>query len=869
MAGLNCRNLNAEGMNKEKWDKIESIIHRVLELPKGKQDAFIETTCSDDPELKGEVTLYLESIRNSEGWLENLQDYKKNYFQEISQDIRLHPYGQSLIGKQVGSYLIKSKIGEGGMGTVFLAERSDQEFEHRVAIKIIRRGRATAENIKRFKQEQNILAGLTHSSIARLYDGRITDDGFPYIIMEYVDGTPINTYCSREACTIDQKLGLFSQTLQAVRHAHENLVIHRDLKPDNILVDQSGTIKILDFGISKLLDDDESNAITQTTARILTPRYAAPEQIRDENVTTATDLYSLGIIFYELLAGTGPFKLKDLSRYEVEQVILNKAPAAPSTKTAQKKVLSGDLDAMALKAIRKEPDARYRTADSFLDDIVRYRNQSPVSARRDTVSYLTKKFVLRHRNGLVATAAVVLLIVGFAVFYGIQITQERNRAERYAVFLTDLFRSPDPFQASENTVVKDITVREYMDKAAKRVRLELKEDPTMQIALLETIAEVQQNLGYKNEARLLYQDLLAMNKKQYDEGSPEIIESLRRVADVTGNFYVADSLFRLQLALASELEESSGLLTAKSKLAYSGLLSANGRFKMGLKLVKSAVNVFRDAGPEYRQKLAEALLIASRINRSLNNLQQADTLIREGLAIQKQLTGIEHPKTAAFMNVAATVAIKLGQLERAENLTRRSLKISQKTLGDMHHSSIKKLNDLSYLLNVKGDYKEAIEIQRRVVTLNKSKYGKLNSVTAASMQNLAAYLTNNEKLEEAKQLLQEVYNIFRKTLPTDHQLIAFPMLSLTDIYFQLKQYSRAEITARTAVKQLQLAYPDGHEYVAIAKSRLGEALARQQLYKKAAPLLTESCKYLKLIGGGLDHKSKACKRLELLPDYSK
>lgn len=354
------------------WEKVETIIDEILQLPEDQQETYIEKRCSDDEQTMTEVIDLLHAIRESEGWLEDSYQFRDSLLNELANDFELKTSQQSFIGSKIGSYTIRKKIGEGGMGAVFLGERSDGDFEHQVAIKIVRQGFTIGENIQRFRREQKILAGMNHPGIARLFDGGVTDDGSPYIIMEYVDGMPITEYCKQQNCTIDDKLSLFIQVLKAVRHAHENLVIHRDLKPGNILVTESGDVKVLDFGISKLLEEDDSPTITQTGARLLTLKYAAPEQIKQTNITTATDLYALGVMFYELVADDLPFDLNDKSRYESEQIILNESPPKPSGKVSSdqlKKNLSGDLDAICLKSLRKEPEKRYRVANEFLGDL--------------------------------------------------------------------------------------------------------------------------------------------------------------------------------------------------------------------------------------------------------------------------------------------------------------------------------------------------------------------------------------------------------------------------------------------------------------------------------------------------------------------
>ena len=488
------------------WDKIEQIVDEILDLPPGKRYAYIEKTCGGNKRLKNEVTQLVESIFDSEGWLNDLKNHKHEFLGGITGDLESLNANYDFIGQQVGSYTIKKQIGQGGMGLVYLAERTDDNFDHQVAIKIIRHSQATETNIERFRREQRILAGLKHPGIAQLYDGGITDDGFPYIIMEYVCGVPIIEYSSKNEISIQDRIVLFKQILEAVRFAHENLVIHRDLKPDNILVDESGNVKILDFGISKLLEDDDDLSLTRTGTRLLTPKYAAPEQIKQENITTATDLYSLGVIFYELLCEHPPFDLKDRTTYEAEQIILTESADKPSKKAPSKKravQLKGDLNGIALKAIRKEPEQRYRMATEFLEDLNNYLNGLPISARTDTFKYRASKFVGRHKKSLTLSAVIMMLIIGLIGFYTWRLTEERNRAqiqseraEEMTNFLLSLFRSNNP----KESVGEDMTASEILKRGLQKI--DSKPVSSYNKALiLGSIGQIQLNMGQVDEAK--------------------------------------------------------------------------------------------------------------------------------------------------------------------------------------------------------------------------------------------------------------------------------------------------------------------------------------------------------------------------------
>jgi len=393
-------------MEKALWNKIESIVDEALTLSGRERETYIAEQCTNDAVLLGHVTQLLNEIKEADE--NSFLEFKSDNFRKIanSQQFKKVEYAK---GDAIGPYQVEAIIASGGMGSVYKAKRADGAFEMEVAIKFIKTQNYNRETLRRFELEQKILAKLQHPNIARLLDGGLTKkDGVPYIILEYVNGTPINEYCTKYNCSIEERITLLKQVLQAVGFAHENLVIHRDLKPGNIFVDESGKVKILDFGISKLLEEEnEGPGIhTQTGVRLLTTRYAAPEQIRQENITTATDMYALGVVFYELLSGFSPYELENTSRYGIEQAVIHQDALKPSQKSnidTDKKKLKGDLDAIALKAIRKEPERRYRVANEFLEDISDFENGLPVSARDGSMKYRTQKFLSRHKQGVVIT----------------------------------------------------------------------------------------------------------------------------------------------------------------------------------------------------------------------------------------------------------------------------------------------------------------------------------------------------------------------------------------------------------------------------------------------------------------------------------
>ena len=390
-----------------------------MELDTAGQRQFLDSACAHDDDLRAEIDLLLAHRVDSDS------DLIEQCAADAS-SFRFHAEGAAQTGNRIGPYRIVREIGRGGMGAVYLAERDDEHYRQQVAIKLIKPGLGGEPIQRRFRNEMQILAELNHANIARLFDGGETADGLPYLVMEYVEGSPINQYCDDKQLSIEQRLNLFCTVCAAVQYAHQHLVIHRDIKPGNILVTSEGVPKLVDFGIAKLLDQTTPE-LTATAMPFMTPHYASPEQLRGESVTTATDMYSLGVVLYELLSGRLPYKFKSRVPHEIAKTICEDEPAKPH------KRLNADLDNIVLMAMRKEPQRRYATAEQFAEDIQRHLNGRPVRARQDTVTYRAGKFIRRQKVAVAAAALVLItLLVGIiATAWQARVARaERERAER-------------------------------------------------------------------------------------------------------------------------------------------------------------------------------------------------------------------------------------------------------------------------------------------------------------------------------------------------------------------------------------------------------------------------------------------------------
>lgn len=763
-------------MDDKIWEKVEKIIDDLLQIPEDQRKSYIDEKCGDDKQLKREVTELLQSIFESEGWLEDPEGYKRDFYKELSKDEFEH-FDQTIIGKKIGSYTIRKKIGEGGMGSVFLGERTDGEFEHRVAIKIIRHGHATEQNILRFRREQQILAGLNHPRIARLFDGGFTEDGYPYIIMEYIDGKPITEFCRANNCSIEEKVELFRKVLRAVQYAHENLVIHRDLKPGNILVTESREVKILDFGISKLLEEEESLSITRTGSRLLSLKYAAPEQIRQKNITTSTDLYSLGVMFYELISSEVPFNLEDQTRFESEQIILNHEPVKPSSKATtnqEKNILMGDLDAIALKAIRKEPEERYRMANEFLNELNNYQNGLPVSARNDTFRYRFQKFFKRNQNSVAVAVGILLLIIGFAGFYAYRITQERNiaqieaqKAENVKNLLVELFRGNDPITGDAESTDLDQLLKSGTDEIMNRDL-----EPSVKIELLLTLTTIYQNITQFEKAQQLAEQSLRFAKDNFGENSLPVAESYIKLGGLEhdlGNYPEGKEYFLRAENILDQIADLSDPLYA-SLYHHLGLAEEQlGNYDSSHSLFQKSLDFLENQSAIDSSLYISNIKSLARGYYNLDNHQKGDSLLLLALNASKSFHGSDDVITSSILGDLGMYKMTRAEYQEAREYYNQSLEIKEKVYGEEGHPNYTAtLTNLAVLEKQLGNYAVAESLFTRTMRIDEKLFGEEHPYVAMSKNHLAGIHFEREDFKQALEFQEEAMKVYIEAYGEDH-----------------------------------------------------------------------------------------------------
>jgi serine/threonine protein kinase/tetratricopeptide (TPR) repeat protein len=596
-------------MNAAHWQETKRLFHRTLEMPSEKRDEFLHGEGSDLRVVEQVQSLLL--AHEAAGDFISRPALVEAGVAANGPDSQLAAES-TYLGRKIGSYEIIRELGRGGMGAVFLASRADAQFAKRVAIKIIKCGMDTESILRRFMIERQILANLEHENIARLLDGGTTEDGLPYFVMEYVEGVPITKYCDVKRLSIADRLRLFRRVCVAVQYAHQNLIVHRDLKPSNILVTANGTPKLLDFGIAKLLNADSSSDGTEDTAgalRLMTPEYASPEQLRGLLITTATDVYSLGIILYELLSGQRPFRFPSRAPEEIVRVVLTQEPTPPSEAVSgqlsvvhghrstrrhdattddeqttnndgQKanrqsaignpKFLRGDLDNIVLKSLRTDPERRYASVEELYEDIRRHLTGLPVTARRDTFGYRAGKFIQRHRVGLAVATLLGLTLVSATVVTSRQAYVARREHAKAELLMAEQRKLADSLIGEVQKSLKDVPHSLIAQRLLAQKSLEylnnLAKDAGDDPAYLGELAAAYQNLGYLQawtlqdnvNALLTYEKAIDLARKRLTI-EPKGLAARRALGDILGNKIESLNLMQRAEESASTFVEKLGI----------------------------------------------------------------------------------------------------------------------------------------------------------------------------------------------------------------------------------------------------------------------------------------------------------------------
>jgi eukaryotic-like serine/threonine-protein kinase len=700
--------------------------------------------------------------------------------------------------KSIGNYRLVKKLGEGGMGQVWLAEQSSP-LKRQVALKLVKVGLFDDTTLQRFQSERQSLAIMDHPSIAKVFDAGTTPDGQPYFVMEYVQGPPITTYCDLHQLKIRDRLELFIKVCDGVQHAHQKAIIHRDLKPANILVaeiDGKPTPRIIDFGLAKAITPHNAGDIlfTQIGGFVGTPAYMSPEQADPgaQDIDTRADVYSLGVLLYELLTGSLPFDPKEWQKQPLSEVLRQlreQDPPLPSTKVETQKesstttaemrgtvpkqlrsLLRGDLDWITMKAIEKDRARRYDTPSELAADIRRYLGNEPVAARPASTSYRLQKYVRRHRVAVGAAIGLVLLLASFSVLQAAQlhrITRERDRATRITDFMTNMFKVSDPSEMRGNT----ITVREILDKASGDIDTGLTKDPELQAQMMYVMGSVYDSLGLYSHAQLLEQQAMEIRQRVLGPKHPDTLKSMSNLANVLddeGHYAEAEKLYRKALAEQKRVLGPENPDTLKSASNLAAVLDDEGDYAEAEKLHRETLDVRRRVlGPENPDTLKSVNNLANVLDDE-GKYTEAEKLDRETLDIRRRIFGPEHPNTLNSLSNLAVILVHEGRYAEAEKLYRETLDIRRRVLGPEHPDTLASMSNLAEDLNDQGHYAEAEKLHRESLDINRRVEGPNHPNTLKIMNSLAADLRGEGRYAEAENLDRETLDIRRRVLGPDH-----------------------------------------------------------------------------------------------------
>ncbi len=819
------------------WQRVEALFYAARELAPSARPAFLDRACGADAALKLEVQSLLDSSDKTLGFLQASVLEAARGLNVSNEDFSAE--------RHVGAYRLLRVLGEGGMGRVYLAARADDLYRQQVAIKLMHPGLGQAQRmIARFAAERQILANLNHPNIARLLDGGV-DDGLPYFVMEYVDGAPIDSYCRRQNLRTEDRLRLFTTVCAAVEYAHKNLVVHRDIKPGNILVSHEGMPKLLDFGIAKLLDPEAGEPATRTTERMMTPEYASPEQVRGDRVTTSTDVYALGVLLYELLSGSRPFHFETASPIEMARAICEQEPTAPSI-TSQAhpesappdaaKELGGDLDNIVLMAMRKEPARRYASVSQLAEDIEAYLDGYPVHARTDTWKYRSGKFVRRHKASVTAAIVIAVALVGFSIGMGVlarRAQRERTAAEREAQFLNSIFQSTTPAQ----TKGKQITGRELLDQGAARAEMEFSGEPQLQATLFDNIGRAYMGLGVYDKAVLLLQRAYDLKRKTQGDtlDTANTEDGLATARRLSSEFKQAEPLFRDALAIRRNKLGPTHPLVAESMSNLGECLYWEEQNREAESLLRNALDIQRSRQPQSDAIGATENYLALVLERK-GQFSTASELLRNALAIQARAEGTDSPDYANSLHNLAGTLIDAGDLFGAEAMDRQALALRRKINGEGHPDLVYPLNNLGFVFLERGDWagatpflQEGLSIQRKMSTNDPRLAGELN--------NWARMLQEKGDYKQAQQTYEQSLSMMRATTGPETWSVAKIMANFGLLFLDEGNYVEAEQYERRALEMREKL--GGSESPDLAASLVNLAIVRsaQRDPASAEPLL--------------------------------
>lgn len=749
-------------------------------------------------------------------------------------------------GQRVGVWRVLHEIGRGGMGTVYLVERADGQFEQKGALKLVRSALGSDEITRRLRRERRILASLTHANIARLLDGGQTDDGRPFLVMEYVEGRSIDRYCDDEQLPLSERLDLFARVCAGIQHAHRKLVVHRDVKPSNIVVTADGDVKLLDFGIARILaggDANDDDAVTQPVMRILTPEYASPEQVRGEPVAIASDVYQLGLLLYELLTGQKAQTLTGATPAALDERICQTPPIRPSLRAASAspevaearrvslsalaRTLSGDLDTIVLYALRKEPDRRYASVTELLADLERYRKGLPVRAQTDSFRYRARKFVARRRVALSWGAA---LFVAAAISLPAMAAQrlrtarETARAEQIEQLLSDLFALPHP-----RVVAQPPLAVTYADQATRLVRSELAAHPRSQARLLTMVGRLYNALGHYARSMEVLEEALALRRVTFGADSIEVADTLEWLGQsqhYAAQYDASESSVRQALQIRHLRLGETDPDTIRTTLELGDLLHTRGRLRDAEAVLREAIVTLRAAAVEVRVQdlghdpLPRALRDLANVLRDRGVLRESATLFEEAIAMFRAHDGDQQVATSQVY--FSRLLIMRSQFDVAEATIDQSIRALRRIYDGDHALVGMALREFGHLRMQQDRFDEAADLLSEAQQVMQKWLGPAHAQVPRTRAHQAELARRRGQTAEAVRLATLTLNEFERLALLEHPSAIDARTTLGEALLSLGQSSAASRELTSALANAEQQFVEGDARLV----RIRDALAR-------------------------------------------
>jgi eukaryotic-like serine/threonine-protein kinase len=803
-----------------RWQQIQTLFEQLVDMEGAERTLHLDKSCGNDSDLRMSVQSLLTLDAAGEDPLLNAVG--------AAAESLLDDHRDRLIGTRVGPYRIVSILGHGGMSTVYRGERDDSQYHQTVAIKVLQHASVHPRLRSRLHSERHILATLDNPSIARLIDSGDLEDGTPYLVMEFVDGEPIDVYCDTRTLFIRERIELFIAVCGAVHYAHRNLVVHRDIKASNIFVTEEGAPKLLDFGIAKLLAPESLShtlPVTRLQERILTPENAAPEQVLGRPITTATDTYSLGVLLYLLLTGRSPYRLLSYSQLQLERAICMDDPTRPSQMVVSKLKgesdadrsrisdrrglspqrlrtrLSGDLDAIVAMAMRKEPDRRYTSVEALAEDLRRHLSGQPVRARQGDWRYNSAKFLRRNLLPVIATAS---LFIGLVIIAGVTLwqnhrigiardatAQERDRAQQVSAFMVDVFSRADPF----NALGRQDTAKDLLAQGAEKIKANLSLQPEVRAQLLESIGLADRRQGLSETAIPLFEQAVGIRREEHPLDSRRLAAALANLAQAqtdAGRFVGAETNIQQALSLTQGGNAPPSAETADILFQY-------GHFLLTAK-----------SDPE-----------------------RASKLFTEALGIYRSVSGDQHLAIASTLSSLATPAIWSGDFVVAEQYQREGLNLLRSTVSHNYPDYATSLEGLGYILTERGKYAEAEQILNEALQIARGDFGEDNQRVASIEGNLGTIYQREGNRVRAMAVTEDALRIVTTRLGSTHYMVGYYLDALANLYLTADNWTAAENYAHQALAIYAQSLPVRHAYVAATRHLIGEVLLRRGQFAAA------------------------------------